>query len=164
MVQDLPKTVASAPKDVDARIQFQAHDFFTEQPVKGADVYLFRWILHNHSDKYSIKMLRALIPALKKGARVVINDHCLREGYGEENLWDEKIIRTMDLVMLTLLNAKERSEGDYKTLFGDVDGRFRFEGVRRGEGCRMSVVEAVWEGEDFGGEGEGKVEEVKEGE
>jgi hypothetical protein len=161
VVQDLPKTVASAPKDVDSRIQFQAHDFFTTQPVKGADVYLFRWILHNHSDKYSIKMLRALIPALKKGARVVINDHCLRDGYGEEKLWDEKIIRTMDLVMLTLLNAKERSEGDFRRLFGEVDGRFRFEGVRREEGCRMSVVEAVWEGEDFGGEEGGKVEEVK---
>jgi hypothetical protein len=163
VVQDLPKTVASAPKDVDSRIQFQAHDFFTTQPVKGADVYLFRWILHNHSDKYSIKMLHALIPALKKGARVVINDHCLRDGYGEERLWDEKIIRTMDLVMLTLLNAKERSEGDFRRLFGEVDGRFRFEGVRREEGCRMSVVEAVWEGEDFGGEPEAEVERVKGG-
>ena len=164
VVQDLPKTVASAPQlegDVGERVSFQAHDFFTEQPVKGADVYLFRWILHNHSDKYSEKMLRALIPALKKGARVVINDHCLRDGYGEERLWDEKIIRTMDLVMLTLLNAKERSEGEFRELFKAVDGRFRFEGVRREEGCRMSVVEAVWEGEDFGGEG--KLEEIPAG-
>lgn len=43
VVQDLQKTVDSAPKplsddeDVDKRITLQAHDFFTEQPVKGAD-------------------------------------------------------------------------------------------------------------------------------
>lgn len=81
---------------------------------------------------------------------MLINDHCLRDGFGEENLWDEKIIRTMDLVMLTLLNATERSEGQYRALFEGVEG-FRFVGVKRVEGCRMSVVEAVWEGEDYGG-------------
>lgn len=43
VVQDLQKTVDSAPKPIseDAqmaeRITLQAHDFFTEQPVKGAD-------------------------------------------------------------------------------------------------------------------------------
>lgn len=43
VVQDLPKTVQSAPvpissdASVAARITFQPHDFFTEQPVKGAD-------------------------------------------------------------------------------------------------------------------------------
>lgn len=43
VVQDLPKTVASAPSPVseDAqiaeRVEFMAHDFFTAQSVKGAD-------------------------------------------------------------------------------------------------------------------------------
>ena len=163
VVQDLPKTVASAPV-LDERITFQAHDFHTRQPVQGADVYLFRWILHNHSDKYAVNMLRQLIPALKHGARVVINDHCLAEP-GVESGWDEKIMRTMDLVMLTLLNAQERTEGEFRALFGMADARFGFRGVVRPKGCRMSIVEAVWEGPDFGGEGvegEGKgAEEVK---
>ncbi|KAH6705376.1 O-methyltransferase-domain-containing protein, partial [Leptodontidium sp. MPI-SDFR-AT-0119] len=147
VVQDLPKTIASAPKlpdEIASRITFQAHDFHTTQPVKGADIYLFRWILHNHSDKYAVNMLRQLIPALKKGARVLINDHCLREP-GQEKGWDEKIMRTMDLVMLTLLNAQERTEGEFRELFGVVDKRFGFLGASRVEGCRMSVVEAVWE-------------------
>ncbi|KUJ09465.1 S-adenosyl-L-methionine-dependent methyltransferase [Mollisia scopiformis] len=157
IVQDLPKTVQSAPKlegDLGERIKFQVHDFHTQQPVKGADVYLYRWILHNQSDRYSINMLRQLIPALKKGARVVINDHCLPEP-GTESLWDEKIIRSMDLVMLTLLNARERSEGEFEDLFKaaseGLSGGFRFLGAKRPEGCRMSIIEAVWEGEDFGG-------------
>jgi hypothetical protein len=43
VVQDLPKTVESAPKpvcedgQVAGRIELMAHDFFTEQTVKGAD-------------------------------------------------------------------------------------------------------------------------------
>ncbi|KAJ5035134.1 uncharacterized protein L3040_008393 [Drepanopeziza brunnea f. sp. 'multigermtubi'] len=155
VVQDLPQTIASAPAlagDLAARIQFQAHDFTQPQPVRGADVYLYRWILHNHSDKYAVNMLRQLIPALKNGARVVINDHCLPEP-GTESARDEKIMRTMDLVMLTLLNAQERTEGEFRELFAKTDHRFRFLGARRAEGCRMSVVDAVWEGADFGGEG-----------
>ncbi len=154
VVQDLPKTVASAPKlpdDIASRIEFQAHDFHTQQPVKGADVYLYRWIFHNHSDEYAINMLRQLIPALKKGARVVINDHCLREP-GEESHYDERIMRTMDILMLSLLNARERTEAEFGEVFKAADERFAFKGAQRVEGCRMSVIEAVWEGEDFGGE------------
>ncbi|EKD17354.1 O-methyltransferase [Drepanopeziza brunnea f. sp. 'multigermtubi' MB_m1] len=126
VVQDLPQTIASAPAlagDLAARIQFQAHDFTQPQPVRGADVYLYRWILHNHSDKYAVNMLRQLIPALKNGARVVINDHCLPEP-GTESARDEKIMRTMDLVMLTLLNAQERTEGEFRELFAKTDHRF----------------------------------------
>jgi hypothetical protein len=164
VVQDLPKTIASVPKplegDIGEWITFMAHDFYTPQPIKGADVYLFRWILHNQADKYAIKMLRQLIPALKRGARVVINDHCLPEP-GTESVWDEKIIRTMDLVMLTLLNAQERSEEEFRALFERVDRRFVFRGAKRVEGCRMSVVEAVWEGEDFDGNVEGDGEKPR---
>ncbi|KAM5346560.1 hypothetical protein ACJ41O_009565 [Fusarium nematophilum] len=152
VVQDLPKTVDSAPKplcadeDLSRRITLQAHDFFTEQPVKGADVYYFRWIIHNYSTPYAIKILRGLIPALKPGARIVINDHCLRDA-GAENPWDEKIMRSMDVVMLALLNAQERSEQEFEDLFKAADERFAFKGVTRTEGCRMSIVEAVWQPE-----------------
>jgi len=40
VVQDLPNMIAGAPKydgDIGERIAFQAHDFMTEQPVRGAD-------------------------------------------------------------------------------------------------------------------------------
>ncbi|KAF7544910.1 hypothetical protein G7Z17_g9595 [Cylindrodendrum hubeiense] len=149
VVQDLQKTVDSAPKpissdeDVAQRITLQAHDFFTEQPVYGADVYFFRWIFHNYSTPYAIKIIKGLVPALKPGARVVINDHCLRD-VGLENPWDERIIRSMDMVMLAVLNAQERTETEFRELFKAVDERFVFKGVSRSEGCRMSVVEAVW--------------------
>ena len=39
-------------------------------------------MLHDWSDKYSRMIIRALIPALKPGAKVVINDRVI-PGYGE---------------------------------------------------------------------------------
>lgn len=77
--QDLPGVVAGVeiPEDVNGRVEVVAHDFLTEQPVKGADAYLFRWIFHDWSDKYSMQILRNLIPALKPGARIVIGEVCL---------------------------------------------------------------------------------------
>lgn len=112
VVQDLGRMIASAPdlsdvKDIVTvygkeevvgtgvlgdRVKFMAHDFHAIQPVKGADIYFFRWILHNLSDKYALSVIRNLIPALKRGARVIINDHCLQEP-GKESLWDDKIMR-----------------------------------------------------------------------
>lgn len=81
VVQDLPKVIedvkTKAPAEVTDRVRFMAHDFFTEQPVKDADIYYFRWIFHDWSDKYSIKILKALIPALKPGARIVLSERCL---------------------------------------------------------------------------------------
>lgn len=65
------------PEAVQSRIKYMVHDFFQEQPIKDADVYFFRCTLHNWSDEYVVKALRALIPALKPGAKVVIQDNGL---------------------------------------------------------------------------------------
>ena len=96
IVQDLPATIAEAPTDLPAgvgdRVSFMSHDFLTEQPVKGADIYQFRWIFHNWSDKYCVKILQALIPALKKGVKVVINDVCVPRP-GEAPIVVERRIR-----------------------------------------------------------------------
>src|SRR5271154_4222774 len=81
------ETIAAVPEHLKPRVTLTAHDFFTPQPVV-AEVYFFRWIFHGFSEKYSIKILQALVPALKKGARIVINDGTLPEpgtaGYVEE--------------------------------------------------------------------------------
>lgn len=98
-------------------------------------------------------MIRQLIPALKHGARVVINDHVLPSHAGIESAWDEKIIRTMDMIMITLLNAQERTKEDFQALFREADPAFRFVGVTRPKRCRMGIIEAIWEGEDYGGMG-----------
>lgn len=78
IVQDVPHAVEQArrrPDRLRARVEFQAHDFFTPQPVHGASVYFLRKILHDWPDDEAITILRQLVPALNTGARVLINDH-----------------------------------------------------------------------------------------
>lgn len=95
VVQDIEAVVDSAeskiPRDLQGRVRFEAHDFFQPQKTHG-DVYFFRWIFHNHSDKYAIRILRALIPVLNQGSRIVIMDFCMKEK-GQIPLWREKVMR-----------------------------------------------------------------------
>ena len=87
VVQDLPGTIEQAKKELPAdefagRIEFEAHDFFTDQSVQEADVYLMRWILHDWSDGYCVKILKALVPALEKkkeSSRIVLFEYVLSE-------------------------------------------------------------------------------------
>ena len=95
VVQDLPSVVQSGsqtiPPELASRVRIMAHDFLVEQPVR-ADIYLFRWIFHNWSDKYCVQILRSLIPALKPGARIVINDIVIAEP-GVLASWPEERMR-----------------------------------------------------------------------
>lgn len=76
-VQDRAEVVEQAKQAnmhpaIEGHISFMAHDFFEEQPVKAAAVYVLRWILHDWSDTYAIKILRALVSALVETSRVLI--------------------------------------------------------------------------------------------
>ena len=92
IVQDLPGTVKEGetllPESLKGRVTFMPHDFFNEQPVKNADVYFFRFILHNWSDGYCIQILRNLIPAMKNGSKVVIYEFLIPEMATTQ--WTEK--------------------------------------------------------------------------
>ncbi|KAI0182214.1 O-methyltransferase-like protein [Xylaria flabelliformis] len=70
-VEDLPDFVAAAEQAwLTGRVRYQAHDFFSTQRVVAADVYLFRWVFHDH---YVVRISRAQVPALRKGARILVN-------------------------------------------------------------------------------------------
>ncbi|KAF2972996.1 hypothetical protein GQX73_g664 [Xylaria multiplex] len=126
VVQDLESVITTAakeiPRDVAARVKFMAHDFLTEQPVHNADVYIFRWIFHNWSDKNCIRILRNLIPALKPGAKIIVNDNVLPQP-GSISKWQEKKLRDMDLAMAEIQNSRERELGDWRSLFKLADDR-----------------------------------------
>lgn len=84
IVRDLPGTVeqgrAALPKQYEGRIEFMAHDIVAEQTLqKAPNVYLFRFIFHNWSDGYSVKILRNLIPSLDDGTRILIYEVVLSD-------------------------------------------------------------------------------------
>lgn len=83
IVQDVPKVVemgkSNLPANLQDKITFMEHDFFTEQPIKGASVYFLRYILHDWSDPYAIRILKALVPAMRPGSKVLLNEHVIPE-------------------------------------------------------------------------------------
>ncbi|ORY02356.1 S-adenosyl-L-methionine-dependent methyltransferase [Clohesyomyces aquaticus] len=145
--QDLDNTIQSAPPisdELHGRVDLMSHDFFTEQPVR-ADAYLFRWIFHNWPDKYSIKILQALIPALKSGARILVQDGCLPEPGVLPN-WREKDLRDMDLLMNAYFNSWERDAEEWQDLFAQADPRFKFIGITQPRGSALALIEVSWSG------------------
>ncbi|KAI0855864.1 S-adenosyl-L-methionine-dependent methyltransferase [Xylaria cubensis] len=136
----------SIPPALADRISFMAHDFFQDQPVRDADVYHFRWIFHDWSDRYCLKLLRALVPALKPGARVFVSDFVVPES-GSTSWYTEGLIRGFDLAMMELFNAREREEQDWQRLFAEADSRFRFAGIRTVPGADLAFISAIWKPE-----------------
>jgi hypothetical protein len=54
----------------------------------------------------------------------------------------------MDLVMLTLTNAREREEADWIELFEKAESRFGDVRISTPEGATMSIIEVVWGGDE----------------
>lgn len=67
ILQDKESVIDSVPDKSEKQYEAQAHDFFTEQPVKSARTYLLHSILHNWDDRDCLQILKNLIPALKPG-------------------------------------------------------------------------------------------------
>lgn len=92
VVQDMPGPVNMGremlPAELKGRVEYETADFMTDQKLIGADVYFFRWILHNWSDKYCVKILQSLVPAMRKRSKVVIFEYILAEG--PELRWTSK--------------------------------------------------------------------------
>ncbi|KAL4885489.1 S-adenosyl-L-methionine-dependent methyltransferase [Aspergillus karnatakaensis] len=147
IVQDLPGVIEQGkkalPKELVERITFQDHDFFTTQP-EAADVYLLRFILHDHPDPVAVKIVQSLIPAMKSGSRLIVNDGVLPEPNSVPK-GEERIARIMDLEMLTTFNARERPLADWEKLCADADQRLKLRSVSKPEGSNMSILEFVFE-------------------
>lgn len=104
----------SLPEDLKGRVEFMQQDFFTEQPVKGADIYFLRWILHDWSDKYAVRILKALVPAMKDGSKVVLFEWLLKDG--PEIRWTEKyprrVVRSLSAYYSSLKSQPLNSRSD----------------------------------------------------
>lgn len=171
IIQDKEAVILDAEKqdfseDLRKRFTFQSHDFFTPQTV-AAEAYLFRYVLHNWPDQYAIDILRQTIPVLKEGSRIVIHDSLLPEPctasatterevrlvlkwgvspnscFGILLLW-LTCSRSMDMLMLTLSNARERELDDWRKLLQDADARFHLLAHVVPEGSSLAIMEVVW--------------------
>ncbi|KAL4250264.1 O-methyltransferase COMT-type [Abortiporus biennis] len=111
-----------------ARAKFLPHDFFIEQPVKNADVYILRYILHDWADDQCVQILSALVPVLGPNSRILICDQVMKPtcdsaytnsapypllaNYGFARRWSHEL----DLSVMSLVNGRERTAEELDAL------------------------------------------------
>ena len=91
--------LAELPAEISKRVEPQEHNFFAAQPVKGADVYLLRMILHDWKDPDAVKILKQLVDAAKPDSRILTMDMVLPTP-GSASTTLEAALRQKDLAML----------------------------------------------------------------
>ena len=150
IVQDLPGVIDLAkdpktnivPTDILPKFTFMAQDMFQPQPVTDADVYFYRMVFHNQSDKYGVKLLKALIPSMKPDAKLVVTDQVLPP-VGAAPGPIERFMRSQDMQMMNLMNAQQRDMEQWTDLFAKADSRLKIKNVVSPPGSVMSFLEVV---------------------
>ncbi|KAI1139191.1 S-adenosyl-L-methionine-dependent methyltransferase [Hypoxylon sp. FL0543] len=149
--QDLPEVTErnlerQISEEFSGRIEYQSYNFFTEQPVANADVYIFRTVLHDWPDSYAVQILRNQIPALKPGARILINDICMDFSKGGLSSIIRQAQCSHDIFVKMGLNAKERTKEDWMALLSTADERFEITSIVTPPQSVHSILEVVWKG------------------
>lgn len=145
-VQDLPETVKGGenfvfgqPDLIKSRISFRSHDFFQAQPVRGADVYLLRMILHDWPDQQARAILTKLFGALARHSLIVVMDTVLPEP-GSMPAATERLVRLRDLTMRQKFNSKERSLDDWMQIVREVSPDLTIREVYQPEHSDMASI------------------------
>lgn len=134
---------AALPMEIKDRVLFQPHDFFTPQPTK-ADVYVIRNVLLNWSDKYAVRILRNLIPAMEPGNRIIIIDTVL-PSRGTVPALAERKLASLDMHMWANFNSKLRSSVDWEKLSKETNSNLNMKGIFGPPGSRFQTIEVVLE-------------------
>jgi hypothetical protein len=150
IVQDLHHVVEDGrqrlPSEFNGRISFEVHNFMEPQQSGSTgstpDAYLISRCLHNWSDRHCAVILRALVPRLRKGSKVLIWDSVLDDRPVKK--LSEKFNLQQDFIMATISNGKDRTVREFQQVLELSDERFRIERVQRPEGCKLSMIEVSW--------------------
>ena len=118
------------------RCQLVAGDFFASVPA-GADAYLLSRVLHDWADDDARRLLATCRSAMPPGSRLLVVEALL-----PERARDQPAVIRMDLHMLVLLGARERTEAQYRRLLAETG--FQVERVvPTGSPAGLSVIEAT---------------------
>ncbi|KAG8531292.1 uncharacterized protein KY384_002920 [Bacidia gigantensis] len=150
IVQDFPATVEEGakqlPESLKDRVKFSPYSILEEQPIKDADLYLFRAVFHNWPDAYVVKILKNQVPALKKGARILISDHYAPEPGVMPPMVDRQL-RNRDLDMLANFGARELGNEEWPVIMKQADPGLRIVSTKMSPpGSTNGIMEVIWEG------------------
>ncbi|KKY22658.1 putative hydroxyindole o [Phaeomoniella chlamydospora] len=77
VLQDLPAVIEHV-KDIERTIEPMSHDFFTEQPIRGARAYYMHSVLHDWPDAACQQILAQITSAMDPGySKLLINENVI---------------------------------------------------------------------------------------
>jgi hypothetical protein len=114
-VFDLPHVVAEAAPTLKSyglgdRMTSEGGDFFEAVPA-GGDAYLLSMVLHDWNDLDATRLLSNIRDAAAPGARVLAFELVMPPGD------QPHMSKMIDLTMLGMLNGRERTETEMRSLF-----------------------------------------------
>lgn len=145
IVQDLPQIEKSAnetiPDDLKDRVKFMAHDFFTPQPKDiQPKAYFMKSVLHDWSDEDCARILKNMVREFEKGVRLFDIDRIMPRS-GERPAYEEAFMRYTDLLMFSMLGAKERDLDMWESLCSMVDERLKVKSWKTPQGSEWGMLE-----------------------
>ena len=153
VLQDLASVIDQA-HGLGGRIHKMVYDFYTEQPVKGdslyaaifctciieltepgARAYYMHSTLHDWPDAECVKIIKRVQEAMTLGySRLLINENIMPPCKAP---WEAT---ALDILMLTLLNSRERTKAEWVSLLQDQAG-LRITGIYQAHIGVESIIE-----------------------
>ncbi|TVY80801.1 Demethylsterigmatocystin 6-O-methyltransferase [Lachnellula suecica] len=125
---------SNAPLFVD--VEMMAQNFFEKNQVQGAKIYFIRKCLHDLPDAMAKQVLQHIKDAMSPQSLLFIDEIVLREQGASIN------VMQLDITMLTMFNARERSLAHLKILLGEVGLKvvevYKYDSY--GEDCILEVL------------------------
>ena len=106
---DLPPVVANAASLASARLTIQGGDFFRDA-LPACDAYLVMEVLHDWDDAQAVAILQAIRRAAPPQATLLLIEQVLADAPGPHRS------KTMDVLMLTLLGGRQRTQQEFAAL------------------------------------------------
>lgn len=125
---ELPETAARARERLAAvgvldRVEIAAGSFFDNVPA-GGDLYVLRRVLHNWNDGNAARVLARVRAAMPAGARLLVLEELLpaepERGSASTGAWAAPRNRIVDLLMLVLMEGRDRTAQEYGRLLADA--------------------------------------------
>lgn len=114
---DLPHVIGAVAGTASDRLKLQAGDFFKDA-LPACDAYILMEIIHDWNDSEALAILSAVRKAAPAHAKLLLIE-CMVPA-GPEPHWS----KTLDILMLTMLGGRQRTQSEYEALFSKTGFRF----------------------------------------
>lgn len=131
---ELPNVIPQAKaSDQEGQLNYVGGNFF-EKVEPTADCYAIKYVLHNWDDESCLKILRNVRKAIKDDGKLLIMDMLIKND--EQQVFE----KSLDIVMLLLLGAKERSKEEFESLL--AKSNFKINRIIPSK-CPLSIIEVI---------------------